>query len=540
MAGVNSALATQASRPDPDSLDVGLDAADTSGRDVARAASDWLWETDAEHRFTFVSQRIADTSGISRAQIVGLAFADLVALGFDREGMEELRAAIAERREFHDAVHRITLPGQEPRLWLLSGIPCFDPATAAFTGYRGTGTDVTARVARESVLEDALRRAERAEREAWRARTLLVDAIEAIPEGFVLHDADDRLVLCNKRYREIYGLTEDLMKPGVTFEAVLRGAAMRGTYVPDGQSLDDWVAMRLARHQAAGTPHSEQRLTNGRWLKVVERRTSDGGIVGIQVDVTEARQREAVEREREKLAALGHLAGGVSHEINNLLQPAMIFPALVRDRLPPEDMESREDLECVLEGVRKVREIVRNILLFARSEEPVLTPLDMIAELRAGLSFVRDLLPPSVTVAEANLEAYQGCLVAANKTQLTQVLTNLLVNAAQATQGSGRITVSADGMYPSHDAAEHLSIEHGHPYLTLAIADTGTGMTEATRARLFEPFFTTKPVGQGTGLGLSVVHGIVRSWRGAITVDSALGAGTTFTLHLPIVGMSEA
>jgi signal transduction histidine kinase len=514
-------------------------AADARRRDRAEIASDWLWETNADQRFTFVSQRIADTSGISRSQIVGLAFGDLVELGFDREGMDDLRATIAERQEFHDAVHRVTLAGQEPRLWLLSGMPSFDPATGVFTGYRGTGTDVTARVARESVLKDALRRAECAEREAWRARTLLVDAIEAIPEGFVLHDADDRLVLCNKRYGEIYGLTEDLMKPGVTFEAVLRGSAKRGTFIPDGMGLEDWVAMRLARHRAAGTPHSEQRLTNGRWLKVVERRTSDGGIVGIRVDVTEARQREAAEREREKLAALGHLAGGVAHEINNLLQPAMVFPALVRDRLPPEDTESREDLECVLEGVRKAREIVRNILLFARSEEPVLTRLDLIVELRSALSFVRDLMPPSITVAETNLDAYQGCLVAANKTQLTQVLTNLLVNAAQATESSGTITVSADEMYPSREAAEQLSIEQGHPYLTLAVADTGAGMAEATRARVFEPFFTTKPVGQGTGLGLSVVHGIVRSWHGAITVDSTLGAGSTFTLHLPIAGMAR-
>jgi len=507
--------------------------------DMADIASDWLWETDIDQRFTFVSQRIADTSGISPSQIIGRAFGDLVELGFDREGMDALRAIMTDHREFHDAVHRVALSGREPRLWLLSGLPGFDPATGVFTGYRGTGTDVTARVARETALKDALRRAELAEREAWRARTLLVDAIEAIPEGFVLHDADDRLVLCNKRYGEIYGLSEDLMRPGVTYEEVLRRSAMRGTYSPDGLGLEEWVAMRLARHRAAGTPHSEQRLTNGRWLKVVERRTSDGGIVGIRVDVTEARQREAVEREREKLAALGHLAGGVAHEINNLLQPAMIFPAMVRDRLPPDDAESREDLECVLEGVRKVREIVRNILLFARSEEPVLTRLDLIEELRSTLRFVRDLMPPSITVAETNLDAYQGCLIAANKTQLTQVLTNLLVNAAQATVGSGTITVSADGMYPSRETAEQLSIEHGHPYLSLAIADTGAGMTEATRARVFEPFFTTKPVGRGTGLGLSIVHGIVRSWQGAITVASTLGAGSTFTLHLPIAGMAE-
>src|SRR6202042_440017 len=97
---------------------------------------------------------------------------------------------------------------------------------------------------------------------------------------------------------------------------------------------------------------------------------------------------------------LGQLAGGVVHEINNLLQPAIFLPELVRDRLPLDDIESREDLDCVLEGARKVRDIVRSILLFARKEDPRLTPLDLIMELQAALGFLRGLMPPSVTIRE--------------------------------------------------------------------------------------------------------------------------------------------
>ena len=516
-----------------------LAASEARHRDLADIASDWLWETNADHRFTFVSKRFADTSGIPWALIDGRAFGDLVELGFDRAGMETLRATIDARGDFHGAVHRVALAGQPARFWHMSGKPYFDPGTGEFAGYRGTGTDITARIIHEAAMNDAVRRAELAEREATRARIRLVDAIEAIPEGFILHDAEDRLVLCNKRFGEIYSLTEDLMVPGVSFEEVLRSSAKRGTVVPDGQSLDDWVAERMARHRSAGSPHLEQQLANGRWLKVVERRTSDGGVVGIRVDVTEARARDAVEREREKLAALGHLAGGVAHEINNLLQPALVLPGLVRDRLQPGDEESRADLECVLDGVRKVREIVRNILLFARREEPVLAKLDLIDELCAALSFVRGLMPPSVTVREKGLDPYRGCRVAVNKTQLIQVLTNLLVNAAQATRGTGTVTVSAERIEPSAAAADRMSIAFGRPYLSVAVADTGSGMDEATQARIFEPFFTTKPVGQGTGLGLSVVHGIMRSWNGAITVDSALGVGSTFTLYLPIASNDE-
>jgi PAS domain S-box-containing protein len=512
-----------------------LAASEARHRDLAEVASDWIWETDAEHHLVYVSARFAEAAGIAPEDVVGRPFGDLVRLGFDRSGMEELRATIDARDGFRNVIHCIVLAFRGVRFWRLSGRPFVDPATGAFAGYRGVGTDVTATIEREAALNDALQRAEEAEQDALRTRTLLLDAIEAIPEGFVLHDADDRLVMCNSRYAEIYGLTEDLLVPGIRFEDVLRTSAERGAFLSDGQDLETWVAKRLARHLAAGPPHFEQRLTNGRWLKVVERRTSDGGIVGVRVDVTEARAHEAHQREREKLAALGQLAGGVAHEINNLLQPALIFPALVRDRLPEADTESREDLECVLEGVRKVREIVRNILLFARGEEPLLARVDMIEELRGALGFVRDLMPASVTVRETNLDAHRGCLVAANRTQLVQVLTNLLVNAAQAMKGTGTVGVSAGAFEPSNEAAERLSIAPGRRYLTIAVADNGSGMDKATMSRIFEPFFTTKPVGQGTGLGLSVVHGIVRSWHGAIAVDSAPGQGATFTLYLPIV-----
>jgi signal transduction histidine kinase len=208
---------------------------------------------------------------------------------------------------------------------------------------------------------------------------------------------------------------------------------------------------------------------------------------------------------------------------------------MVRDRLPEGDAESREDLDFVLDAVRKASSIIRDIGIFARHEEPVLTPLDLSQELRATLGFVRNLMRPTVVVREVDLDAFAGCLVAANKSELIQVMTNLLVNAAQATRGTAIVTISMRRIEPSMDLAERLSIEPGRSYLTVDVADTGLGMDEPTQARVFEPFFTTKPVGQGIGLGLSVVHGILRSWHGAVTLASEPGVGSTFTLYLPIV-----
>jgi signal transduction histidine kinase len=211
-------------------------------------------------------------------------------------------------------------------------------------------------------------------------------------------------------------------------------------------------------------------------------------------------------------------------------------------RLPPDDVESQEDLELVLSSGRKARDIVRGILLFARKEDPVLTPLSLAAETRAALDFVRDLVPPGVAMREENLDGDTPAavmLAAINKTQLVQVLTNLIVNAAHAMRDHGTITVALGTARGAEVAS--LGLVVGRRYLTLAVGDTGHGMDAATLKRLFEPFFTTKPVGQGTGLGLPVVYGILKSWDGAIAVDSVSGKGTTFTLYVPeIMAPAEA
>ena len=413
-----------------------------------------------------------------------------------------------------------------------------------------TFTDITMIREREAALEAALEERDVAEAALRRHRddlereveartldlvatkTLLLEAIETIPEGFVLCDAEDRIVLCNTAYRRLYGMTEDMAAPGTPFEDVVRSGT--NNFCADGdEDFETWLTRRLAEHRAAGSGGNcrEQRLADGSWIEVHERRTGDGGIVGLRIDVTEARRREAVEGERQKLAALGQLAGGVAHEINNLLQPALILPEMVRDRLPADDLESRADLDTVIEDVRRARDIVRSILQFARKEEPVLGPLDITAEIGTALAFVRGLLPPGISLREKHADNLGG--VIANKTQLTQVVTNLIVNATHAMNGNGTIDVVLDEGTPNARAAETFGLMAEQRYITVAVADNGSGMDAATQSRIFEPFFTTKPVGQGTGLGLSVVYGILRSWNGAIVVDSAPGRGTTFTLFMP-------
>jgi signal transduction histidine kinase len=385
----------------------------------------------------------------------------------------------------------------------------------------------------QRIRTEAHARGKAAEQGMFRASARLMDAIEAIPGGFLLLDAEDRIVLSNTAYRRLYGLDANPILPGAHFDHFLQATAQRGLYETGGQPTDSWIAARMAWHRSASDKDDcfAEHFADGRWIEVRERRTRGGGIVGTRRDVTLTRQQEKTEREREKLAALGQLAGGIAHEINNLLQPALTFPELICDRLPADDLESREDLDMILASAKQARDIVRGILLYARKQDPALLRLDLAAETRTALDFIRKLLPPGISLRMENL--HDGTMAAVNKTQLVQILTNLLVNAGDAMNGQGSIIVTLDETHPSLAEASALGLATDRPYFTLTITDDGCGMDKAVESRIFEPFFTTKPIGRGTGLGLSVVYGILRSWGGAIAVTSALGQGTTFTLYIP-------
>jgi PAS domain S-box-containing protein len=254
------------------------------------------------------------------------------------------------------------------------------------------------------------------------------------------------------------------------------------------------------------------------------------GYAGTTQDVTE--QRAAQQRQNElerqllhsqKLDALGTLAGGIAHDLNNTLVPVLGLTKLTRDRLP-EGSRERANLNVILKAGERARDLVRQILAFSRKDAPTRHPVDVAALTRESLKMLRASLPSTVEIKEEIAEVPR---ILADPAQLHQTVINLVVNAAQAIgDAMGVITVSLN-------EAEAGALGTPTPAVHLAISDTGCGMDEPTRQRIFEPFFTTKPVGEGTGLGLSVVHGIVAGHGGRITVASAPGQGTRFDILLP-------
>ncbi|WP_332742088.1 hybrid sensor histidine kinase/response regulator [Hydrogenophaga sp.] len=322
---------------------------------------------------------------------------------------------------------------------------------------------------------------------------------------------------------------------------------------------DDRAQMELDRaaHFEGRSPmyRNEHRIRckDGRWKWVLSRgvviaRDSNGlplRMVGTHTDITELKEAESQQRaleaqlrESQKMEAIGTLAGGVAHDFNNLLAAILGNLVLAREDVG-EDHPAQESLAEISRAAIRARQLVQQILTFSRrqTQEMQRQPLKPLVEEALGL--MRSLLPAGLKLV-ARLPS-SGLQVLADATQMQQVLMNLCTNAWQSMEGgSGDITVALREV--RLDASQALQLGGLTPgtYACLSVADNGTGMDIETQRRIFEPFFTTKAPGAGTGLGLAVVHGIVKAHRGAISVHSQPGEGTRFDVYLPLAAAADA
>ena len=234
----------------------------------------------------------------------------------------------------------------------------------------------------------------------------------------------------------------------------------------------------------------------------------------------------------QRLEAVGRLAGGVAHDFNNMLSVILSFATFAEEQLDDVD-PVKQDLQEVIGAALRAADLTRQLLAFGRRQ--VLKPkVSNLNEVVSGMqSMIERLVREDIEISIH--PAFDLGSVLADPGQLEQVLMNLVVNAADAMPSGGRLTIETKNVDLDADYAEtHLGIEAG-PYVLLSVADNGHGMDEVTQSRIFEPFFTTKGAGEGTGLGLSTVYGIVRQSGGTIWVYSEPGAGTTFKIYLPMV-----
>ena len=256
-------------------------------------------------------------------------------------------------------------------------------------------------------------------------------------------------------------------------------------------------------------------------------------------DITDQIRAEETERRRQKMEALGQLAGGVAHEINNLLQPILMSSQMVAHKV--EDGLKQDDAEYFLKNMERIErntknaaKIVDDILLFSRGDQKETERIDLYHALQEAVVFVKDMLPSTINVVTQFEEGKQKKQADINKNELIQIVTNMLINASHAMSDQGDVIVSIKNVTFSAKQSSSMNIDPGD-YAEINITDTGYGISEIDQAHIFNPFFTTKDVGEGTGLGLSIVYKIIEKWGGTIKVQSEVGEGTTFSIYIPIM-----
>jgi len=259
-------------------------------------------------------------------------------------------------------------------------------------------------------------------------------------------------------------------------------------------------------------------------------------LTGFVRDITERRALEEQLRQSQKLEAIGRLAGGVAHDFNNILMSIMGAADLLLMQLAPADAARDEAVE-IKQAVDRGAGLTRQLLAFSRRQATRSRRFALADVVRGMDTMLRRLIGPEIDF-EIVVPA-EPLVVVADSGQIEQCVMNLVVNARDAMPDGGRVTVRLDEVELGEDGTPAFADRRPGHYARLSVADTGTGMDEATRARLFEPFFTTKEQGKGTGLGLSIVYGIVKQSGGYITVTSELGRGSTFFIYLPIATAPE-
>jgi PAS domain S-box-containing protein len=273
-----------------------------------------------------------------------------------------------------------------------------------------------------------------------------------------------------------------------------------------------------------------------RWIRIYDRPIGAARIYGAAQDITVQKQLEEQLLQTGKMDAIGQLAGGVAHDFNNLLTVIRGYGDLLKKQ-PDLTDASQEQIAEILEAARRASELTRQLLAFGRGQVLQLRNINLNKVVDGVENLLRRLIGEQL-----ELKVVRGPdlgLVKADPGQIEQVIMNLAVNARDAMPGGGRLTIeTANADLEEEEAGQHGAVAAG-PYVTLSVSDTGTGMYPETVARAFEPFFTTKDPGQGTGLGLAMVYGIVKQSGGDIRVSTELGHGTAFRIYFPRLEAAE-
>ncbi len=502
-------------------------------RDLMDNTPDAIFFKDRLLRIRGANQSFATLLGVSNAgDLVGKKLDEVVSsLPHLGASLREERAILVNGEPSLDVVRDYDVAGH--KRWISESKAPIRGPSGEVLGIVGIARDVTERVLMGETLRESEARLSQQTR-------LLNTILNSMQEAVIASDRDGQFVLFNRHAQELFKKPA----PGVS---AFDWARSQDVYLPDRSGMlraDEnplVLAMRGERTRETevsildADPEAGILAITGSPLRD-EQQNLVGGLALLR-NVTRQRQLERQLTQAQKMEAVGRLAGGVAHDFNNLLSVIVSYTDFVQRALP-EDDSKREDLSEVLAAANRAASLTRQLLAFSRQRvvhHQVLQLNDIVANLERML---RRVIGEHIELCTAL--SHSLAPIRADLGQMEQVLLNLTVNARDAMPAGGKLTFeTANIIIEQEDSAAFERVPPGH-YVMLAIKDTGTGMTEDVKKRIFEPFFTTKDVGEGTGLGLATVYGIVQQSGGHVDVESEVGQGSCFRIYLPSADSANA
>ena len=363
--------------------------------------------------------------------------------------------------------------------------------------------------------------------ERYRALTRIAEQaslLDQARDAIIVRDLNHRIRYYNRSAERLYGWSA----------ADVMGQSVRDRFFDDPSVFDDAMYKLLEDGNWEGEISVKGRdaariFVDSRWTLTRDATGAPRAVLVIDTDITEKKELERRFLRAQRMESIGTLAGGIAHDLNNMLTPVLMSIELLKDN--PDDEERDLILNTIEASARRGAEMVRQVLSFARGVEGERTAVEMAPLLQGVEKFANDTFMKNIAVRTAI--APEVSAVLGDVTQLHQVLMNLCVNARDAMPDGGALTIAAD--LQSIDHIDERLEPQARPgtYVAIRVADTGTGIPPEILDRIYEPFFTSKPAGKGTGLGLSTSSAIVKSHGGFMRVDTEVGRGSTFTVFLP-------
>jgi PAS domain S-box-containing protein len=375
------------------------------------------------------------------------------------------------------------------------------------------------------------------EEELRKINSFLDSIVENIPDMIFLKDARElRFVRCNKAGEELLGYSRDELLGKRDYD-----------FFPKEQAdfFTEQDRKVLSRKEIVDIPEEElqtrdkrNRILHTKKVPIMDEKGESLYLLGISEDITDLKKSEA-ERNRlntqllqaQKLESLGNLAGGIAHDFNNILSAIIGFTEIALFDVA-EGSKVEESLHAVYKAGMRARDLVKQILTFARRSDEEIKPIKAESIVKDALNFLRSSIPTTIQIKQ-NIASNSSIM--GNPIQLHQVLMNLCTNAAYAMEEEGGILEVGleDIGFDKPETIREQELKSGD-YIRLSVSDTGTGISPEIIESIFEPYFTTKTVGEGTGLGLALVNSIVESYGGKVEVKSELGKGSVFSIYVPI------